>query len=58
MKDIKFFKEIIFNFKGILFRNQDIISGVELVEYGIVSKDTKNILKLSLIHISEPTRPY
>ena len=45
MKDIKFFKEIIFNFKGILFRNQDIISGVELVEYGIVSKDTKNILK-------------
>ena len=45
MKDIKFFKEIIFNFKGILFRNRDIISGVELVEYGIVSKDTKNILK-------------
>ena len=45
MKAIKFFKEIIFNFKGILFRNQDIISGVELVEYGIVSKDTKNILK-------------
>ena len=45
MRDIKFFKEIIFNFKGILFRNQDIISGVELVEYGIVSKDTKNILK-------------
>lgn len=45
MRDIKFFKEIIFNFKGILFRNQDIISGVELVEYGIVSNDTKNILK-------------
>ena len=45
MRDIKFFKEIIFNFKGILFRNRDIISGVELVEYGIVSKDTKNILK-------------
>ena len=45
MRAIKFFKEIIFNFKGILFRNQDIISGVELVEYGIVSNDTKNILK-------------
>lgn len=45
MRAIKFFKEIIFNFKGILFRNQDIISGVELVEYGIVSNDTKSILK-------------
>ena len=45
MRAAKFFKEIIFNFKGILFRNRDIISGVELVEYGIVSKDTKNILK-------------
>ncbi len=38
-------KEIIFNFKGILFRNRDIISGEELVECDIVSKDTKNILK-------------
>ena len=45
MRAIKFFKEIIFNFKGILFRNQDIISGEELVEYSIVSKDTKDILK-------------
>ena len=34
-----------FNFKSVLFRNRDIISGEELVEYGIVSKDTKNILK-------------
>jgi len=42
---VKIFKEIIFNFKGILFRNKDIISGEELVEYGIVSEDTKNILK-------------
>ena len=41
----KVFGKIIFNFKGILFRNRDIISGVELVEYDIVSKDTKNILK-------------
>ena len=45
MRAAKFFKEIIFNFKGILFRNRDIISGVELVEYGIVSEGTKNILK-------------
>ena len=45
MKDIKFFKEIIFNFKGILFRNRDIISGEELVECDIVSKDTRNDLK-------------
>ena len=45
MRDIKFFKEIIFNFKGILFRNQDIISGEELVECDIVSKDTRNDLK-------------
>ena len=45
MRAVRFFKEILFNFKGILFRNRDIISGVELVEYGIVSKDTKNILK-------------
>ena len=34
-----------FNFKSVLFRNRDIISGVELVEYGIVSEGTKNILK-------------
>jgi len=45
LRAAKFFKEIIFNFKGILFRNRDIISGVELVEYGIVSEGTKNILK-------------
>ena len=41
----KIFTKIIFNFKSVLFRNRDIISGEELVEYGIVSKDTKNILK-------------
>ena len=41
----KIFTKIIFNFKSVLFRNWDIISGEELVEYGIVSKDTKNILK-------------
>ena len=41
----KVFREIIFNFKGILFRNRDIISGEELVEYDIVSKDTRNDLK-------------
>ena len=40
----KVFGKIIFNFKGILFRNRDIISGEELVECDIVSKDTKNIL--------------
>ena len=40
----KVFREIIFNFKGILFKNQDIISGEELVECDIVSKDTRNIL--------------
>ena len=45
LKAVKNFKEIIFNFKSILFRNRDIISGEELVECGIVSKDTKNILK-------------
>ncbi len=41
----KVFREIIFNFKGILFRNRDIISGEELVECDIVSKDTRNDLK-------------
>ena len=41
----KVFRGIIFNFKGILFRNQDIISGEELVECDIVSKDTRNDLK-------------
>ena len=41
----KIFTKIIFNFKSVLFRNRDIISGEELVECGIVSKDTKNILK-------------
>ena len=41
----KIFTKIIFNFKSVLFGNRDIISGEELVEYGIVSKDTKNILK-------------
>ena len=40
----KVFGKIIFNFKGILFRNRDIISGEELVECDIVSKDTRNIL--------------
>ena len=40
----KVFGKIIFNFKGILFKNQDIISGEELVECDIVSKDTRNIL--------------
>ena len=44
-KAAKIFTKIIFNFKSVLFRNQDIISGEELVECGIVSKDTKNILK-------------
>ena len=44
-KAAKIFTKIIFNFKSVLFRNRDIISGEELVEYGIVSKDTKNILK-------------
>ena len=41
----KVFRGIIFNFKGILFRNRDIISGEELVECDIVSKDTRNDLK-------------
>ena len=41
----KVFRKIIFNFKGILFRNRDIISGEELVECDIVSKDTRNDLK-------------
>ena len=44
-KAAKIFTKIIFNFKSVLFRNRDIISGEELVECGIVSKDTKNILK-------------
>ena len=44
-KAAKIFTKIIFNFKSVLFRNRDIISGEELVECGIVSKDTKNTLK-------------
>ena len=38
------FDEIIFNFKSLLFKNKDIFSGGELVEYGIVSKESKNRL--------------
>ena len=34
----------IFNFKGLLFKNRDIISGEELVEYGVVSSETENEL--------------
>ena len=38
------FDKIIFNFKSLLFKNKDIFSGGELVEYGIVSKESKNRL--------------
>ena len=34
----------IFNFKRLLFKNKDIISGEELVEYGVVSSETENEL--------------
>ena len=44
LKIIDKLKSEIFKFKGIFFRNKDIISGEELVECDIVSKDTKNIL--------------
>ena len=45
LKIIDRLKSEIFKFKGIFFRNRDIISGEELVECKIVSKETKKILK-------------
>ena len=43
LKIIDKLKSEIFKFKGIFFRNKDIISGEELVECEIVSKKTKKI---------------
>ena len=40
----KIIDETLFYLKGILFKNKDAISGEELVEYGIVSEDTKKSL--------------
>lgn len=43
-KNRNFLNNIIFNFKSIIFKNKDIISGEELVEYGILTRESKNIL--------------
>ena len=41
---LKIIDKILIDLKGILFKNKDIISGKELVEYDIVSRETEKIL--------------
>lgn len=44
LKATSFAEKVIFNFKSIFFRNRDIISGEELVEYALISRESEKKL--------------